>query len=267
MHHRVISAVTKEEFQGTEQQSLTYVDGEPGVNQWTFDTTIKAVKANANRGYFRFHLGRVALGDKINVKAEVYNIEGVKVHASVDYSDSGYNANKGTTGLVNTKSTADWEQINIDFYANMDALYASCVIGLSTGEVGKYYLKNVVITVTTVHRAPNEIILPDFRKICAACLWKYNGSWLFNSNFDNSPCAITELDANTLRVTFAELSGGAKWSFGWTSQEYHNNDYFIRVKSSGAGIIDLRFRNPTTNETVPLANLVNGMTFVVYAME
>lgn len=159
MYRRVVSAIELADFQATEQQSLTYVAGEPASNQWTYDATMKAVKANADRGYFRFYLGQVAFGDKINIKADVYNISGIKTHASVDFSDTSYNFSetKGTSGLYNTSKLEDWEQININYVADMDSLYTSVVIGLSTGKVGQYYLKNVVITVQSVYPGISSI--------------------------------------------------------------------------------------------------------------
>lgn len=261
MHHRVLSAVTKEDFKIVKQESLEYVDVEPDVNQWTYDNAIKAVKANANRGYFRFYLGRVAVGDVINVRAEVYSVEGVKVHASVDLSDYGWGFEKGSSGLVNAKQLGEWELIDFDYQVNTDANFASAVIGLSTGEIGQYFLKNVVITVKSLLNATYGA-----RRIVGAVLQKTSGTWGLNVAFVNSQCTISVLDANTLRVIFTELSSETMWSMAWTSQEYHNNDYIIRVKSSGAGIVDIRFRNPIDNTTVPIASIANQTSFVLYAM-
>lgn len=267
MHRRVISAVEKEDFLKVYQQSITYVDGEPAPNQWTYDSTIKAAKVNANRGYFRFYLGQCYAGDKINIKAEVYNISGVKVHASVDFSNSGYNSELGTSGLNHTTKYNDWEIINFDYILPKDAKFVSVVIGLSMGEVGQYYLKNVVITVDSMH-CPGEY----FRNVVATAIKKVNGQFVQHDTFENNPCTISQLDSNILRIVFSDLTnyaaikGTSKWCMGWTTQEFHNNTYFIRVRSQGPDTVDIQFRDPTTNAIIPLADVVEGTSFVVYAM-
>jgi hypothetical protein len=145
MYKRGYSVITLEDFKNQEQTGITYTSGEPSVGQWTYDDTIKGVKVNANRGYFRVHLGKCAIGDIINVKAEVFNISGVKFHTSVDYHLSG--SMVGTSYLVHTQKIGDWEIVDVDFHVFKENDDTSIVLGLSSGEVGQYLLKNVTIIV------------------------------------------------------------------------------------------------------------------------
>lgn len=156
MYNRTILVQRKEDFQNQILNSLTYVDTTPAVNQFTWEDTQQCVKVNANRGSFRISLGSVNIGDIVCVECDLYSISGILPHYSLDFSDVGveYYGND-TSGLEYIDGAGQWEKVKFKYVVKSNSKYSSVVIGLATGEVGVYKLRNVKISISTSRNMNN----------------------------------------------------------------------------------------------------------------
>lgn len=150
MFNRTILVQTKDDFKNQILNSLTYVDTTPAVNQFTYEDTQKCVKINANRGSFRIALGSVNIGDVICLECELYSISGVLPHYSLDFSNTGIgNYELDTSDLEYVDGAGQWEKVKFKYVVKANAKFSSAVIGLATGEVGVYKLRNVKVSLSS----------------------------------------------------------------------------------------------------------------------
>lgn len=120
------------------------------VGQFRWDGTFKCVEVNANKGYFRVPLGTTTIGDIIHVKCELLSDSGVNPHISIDGSNSWEQGFEDyTSGVESISTSGGWETVELTFTIPKNLKYTSAVVGLSTGEVGIYKLRNLEITVNT----------------------------------------------------------------------------------------------------------------------
>lgn len=150
MYNRTILVQSIEDFKNQILNSLTYVSGTPSVNQFTYENAQGCVNVNANRGSFRISLGSVNVGDIICLECDLYSISGVLPHYSLDFSDTGveYYGND-TSGLEYIDETGQWQKVKFKYVVKANSKFSSAVIGLATGEVGVYKLRNVKISIST----------------------------------------------------------------------------------------------------------------------
>lgn len=114
------------------------------INSYSYNDNYKAFRINDGsdtiKGAIHVALGNLSIGDTVEVKMEVMNISGTKAKIVID-------APLGTPiASIQSEKTGEFESIGGKFVV-ISNNKTTLVLGLSTADIGDFYMRNVEIVI------------------------------------------------------------------------------------------------------------------------
>lgn len=249
------SLVTVDDFKQKVSNTLGYTSSPtPPGDQWTYLTSEKSAYINnsTKKGYATISLGRLYIGDIIEIEAEVLNESGSKAKLIVDGSTPGLST-------IVSKKQGVYERVYLQYVVTSEDNY-SAVCGILTAEVGKIKIRNLSVQVHTV----KERCQSQIRK--ATIYTTATGIYALKTSKRYDPCTIT-VSGVDLTVSFLEPLQEEGMPF--LGQEWYGNSkkYLFRVSSATTTSVILRCFDLTSADptaaldlaTLPTATYINLM--------
>ena len=248
--------------------SITYVaSGTPTLNQWTYDTTLRAIrinKDNTKTGYVTINIGFLDVGDTVELQAEFMNVSGTdKGTLTIDHF-AGTSIGDGTkTSYYTSSKTSDGFELTNYTLVVTKAGYYRATFGMWGGMVGDFYMRNCACRVQSVIKGSDtNVRFGMFRKMST-------GEVIQRLEFGGTPCTVTITNGNEIKVTWDRPLTGLR-PIGFVSNEFYieNNKYMARCSSAYQGYMNIRFypNNPYSDTPVNIADLPTDIHFSVFMM-
>ena len=258
--------ITKEHFQEginaipNENERPAYTDSTPTGNEWTYNNTLQAMHMKSvdttKAGYCLQEFGNLRTGDIVEISAEIYSVSGVKPKIAMEAEINSTWTNRGT---VQADKSGEWEVIKLKYVVRDNNIKHRAKIGISTDEIGEFYVRNIRIEVLTQERQKRAIIR-------VAMIRKVNDTWEARAEFANDECNVTIYDERTLQITFAKPIPTTLRAACFVSNEYYTiyNQYMVRGSYSYNDNLLVRFFSfENLINAVPLADIPNNTHFAV----
>lgn len=238
--------------------SFVAVDSKDDVvdNTYYFDSktnTIYAKSAIGVRGMIAFKLSNLSIGDIIEVETELRSISGSKPFVTI--TECGADYESAYNDLIKTyydNNDNNYITVSAKSYI-INTTHALVLIGLGRDDAGEYHIRLPRVRVTK----KKHFTTPQ---IMQYSINKYPDGWVLRTdNWASSAGAtITEIDANTLKITFDKPfdkrpipSIAQCFETATDSHKYNAKVGQITVDS-----IQIKFFD-SSNNVVPLANMKN----------
>lgn len=122
-------------------------------NSCSYNDTFKAFRINdastTKKGSLQIYVGKLAVGDKIDVSLEVMNISGTKAKLAIDYVPAPYSEGVLQALLIlQSEKNGEFEKLGGSFVSTQDG-YVSVVLGTFMEDIGDFYIRNVNLKITT----------------------------------------------------------------------------------------------------------------------
>lgn len=240
-------------------------------NSCSYSDTFKAFRINdaslVQKGSLQIYLGELSIGDKVDINVEVMNISGVKAKIAIDYVPSPTRTDAvANLFILQSKKTGEFERIGGSFLSTRNG-HAMAVIGVFTGDIGDFYIRNVDIKAKSKKSTLKSYLV-------AHLFTNSQGNFMLNNTRDNDKATLTVENNNTLVVNFEEkITHGANKLIPFVSEDFYgpSGQYIVRCGEATDKSIKLRFyhiNDPSTAvniSDIPLGFYVSvlGVTKII----
>lgn len=260
------SVVSYKEFIDNMPFGLTYTESTPTLNQWTYVTEENSAHINTGEevvSFIRLRVGKLYVGDILNLSADFLNIDGVEGKIGVDYysDETSFNnssSDRTTVEIVNSNKSDRFEKTELNLPVTQNGYY-DVNFGIWTNDIGQFKIRRITCGVNTIANR-NSLINDRIRK--ATIYNPSTGNFVLKDDKYNDPCSISTIwDDKAIQITFdypLDYSGTP-----FINQESYSNTrkYLFRASygtknSVVIEVYDLLAEDPTAS--VAISSLPNN---------
>lgn len=252
MQKRFNRIFTKEEFQRTFYQGgtpLTYVDGIITSGQWTFLSTEECAYLDApslTNKMFVLNIGKLQLGDKIEVSAEFLNISGLKGKISIDCH---YTDGTSETIFITSTNGNQFEKTTFILPVQKEGTFI-INLGLSYVDFGIFKVRNIMIDIHTIE--PREVKL-----IRHLCIKGTESGYEVDTRWSKDTATVT-VNGLDLQVDFTQFANNTRRSLTVvTDAAYTHTKYKLTAIDSIENSVKIRIYDTETNTNINWLDLPN----------
>lgn len=236
-------------------------------NQYYYADNLKLIhikKDNTCNGKLSFGFEKLNIGDVIEVEFDLRIVSGTQFRISFNEIETISNIKTPIEKTYYEYSNTEWNTVRASYTIRNDSFSNHLVdIGIQKYIAGEWYIKNLKVNVKRQHT--NELK----ERMESYCIerWSNSGTmeWRNRTEWYTKSGVVSELDTNTLKVTFSKPFTNKRPICNATLNYVNaGKNYRIMVDCSDSSFCKIQFYD-STNTVVPLANLGSSLLFYLIA--